>query len=56
MQTPNMRKIQQENLKSLRHNELKGLVGVKLWLDFDTLTVFLVGVVCGIALGVWIAV
>jgi len=56
MQTPNMKKIQHKNLKnSLRENELKGLVGAKLWLDYDILVVFLVGVVFGIALGVWVA-
>ncbi len=51
MQTPNMRKI-----KGLRHKELKGLVGVKLWLDYDVFATFCVGVVCGIALGIWLAV
>jgi len=56
MQTPNMKKIQHKNLKSLRHKELKGLVGAKLWLDYDIFVVFFVGVVCGIALGVWVAV
>ena len=56
MQTPNMKKIQHKNLKSLRHKELKGLVGAKLWLDYDIFVVFFVGVLCGIALGVWVAV
>ena len=50
MQTPNTRKI-----KGLRHKELKGLVGVKLWLDYDVIATFCVGVVCGIALGVWLS-
>jgi len=57
MQTPNMKKIQHKNLKnSLRENELKGLVGAKLWLDYDIFVVFFVGVVCGVALGVWVAI
>ena len=56
MQTPNMKKTQHKNLKSLRHNELKGLVGVKIWLDYDIFVVFFVGVVCGIALGVSVAI
>ena len=56
MQTSKMRKIQHKNLKSLRHNELKGLVSAKLWLDYDIFAVFFVGVVCGIALGVWVAI
>ena len=57
MQTPNMKKILNKNLKnSLRENELKGLVGAKLWLDYDIFVVFFVGVVCGVALGVWVAI